>query len=242
MLEPLAVPDRSASESSSWAFHGAQVSTRILAAARGERGGDWCEAFDIGNGVIALSIGDVCGHGEEKYAAMQSLRDTIREAALQGFDPARALAEAHALLRRNDPDEYATALLAFLNIGRHKLTFANAGHPPPLMCSAEGHVYLDSGGYDPPLGIEDAFVPALRGVDVPEATLLVLYTDGVTEHDRKPLHGEAELRAAGIFAYNFPSLPPASVIERQMGLMGSNDDDVAILTVWMPRLTRRSNA
>jgi hypothetical protein len=76
--------------------------------------------------------------------------------------------------------------------------------------------------------------PALRCVTVPESSLLIFYTDGVTEHDRKPLTGAAELHDAAIFAFNFASLPSAGVIERQMGLTAANYDDAAILTAWTP--------
>jgi len=69
-------------------------------------------------------------------------------------------------------------------------------------------------------------------VDVPESSLLISYTDGVTEYDRKPLTGVAELHDAAIFAYNLASLPSAGVIERQMGLSAANYDDAAILTAW----------
>jgi Stage II sporulation protein E (SpoIIE) len=84
------------------------------------------------------------------------------------------------------------------------------------------------------LGIEEALAPVLRRVDVPESSLLIFYTDGVTEHDRKALTGAAELHDAAIFAYNFASLPSAGVIERQMGLSAANYDDAAILTAWTP--------
>jgi hypothetical protein len=64
--------------------------------------------------------------------------------------------------------------------------------------------------------------------------LLVFYTDGVTEHQRKPLEGAAELCNAAIFARKFSALPSAAVIEKQMFLTGANRDDAAILTAWTP--------
>jgi serine phosphatase RsbU (regulator of sigma subunit) len=239
VIDPLGLPEPPAPASSSWSFNGVQLSARIMAAACATLGGDWCEAFAAGDGIIALSIGDVCGHGEAKYATTIAIREVIRDAARRGLDPAATLAAAHVFLRGHDPDEYATAIFAHLDIGRRKLTIANAGHPPPLMCHSAGGAYFADGGSDLPLGIEDAFVPALRHIDIPDDALLVFYTDGVTEHDRKPLHGEAQLREAAIFAYNFASLPTAAVIEKQMGLTGSNYDDVAILTAWTPRSLRR---
>ena len=61
--------------------------------------------------------------------------------------------------------------------------------------------------------------PALHAVSVPATTLLVLYTDGVSERDRKSIQGEAQLREAVIFAYTAKH-------------SGSNLDDAAILTAW----------
>jgi serine phosphatase RsbU (regulator of sigma subunit) len=240
VIDPLGLPEPPVPASSSWKFNGVQLSARIQAAASATRGGDWCEAFVVGDGIIALSIGDVCGHGEAKYATMSAIREVIRDAARRGLDPSGSLAAAHVFLRDHDPDGYATAIFAYLDIARRKLTIANAGHPPPLMCHQAGGAYLNDGGCDLPLGIEDAFVPALRYIDVPDDALLVFYTDGVTEHDRKPLHGEAQLRQAAIFAYNFSSLPTAAVIQKHMGLADSNHDDLAILTAWTPRSFPRS--
>jgi serine phosphatase RsbU (regulator of sigma subunit) len=240
VIDPRGRPEPQAPASSSWALHGVRLSARIIAARQAERGGDWCEAFAVGEGAIALSIGDVCGHGEQKYETMVAVRGAIRTAAQRGFDPAQTLAEAHRFLRVYDPEEYATALFAWLHVRRGKMAVANAGHPAPLVCGEFGAAFLEHDGHDQPLGIGGAFVPALRHIDIPEASLIVFYTDGVTEHDRKPLHGEAELRDAALVAYKFAALPAASVIEKQMHLTGANDDDVAILTAWTPPALRHA--
>jgi serine phosphatase RsbU (regulator of sigma subunit) len=234
MIDPVGGPEVPEPASMSWTIHSVRLSTRIIAAGREPRGGDWCEAFAVSDEIMALSIGDVCGHGAEKFAAMIATRQAIREAVLLGRDPAQALAAGHRFLRGFDPDEYATALLGFLNLRERTLVFANAGHPPPLMASPREACYLEYAETDLPLGIEDSFAPALRAVNVPPSTLLVFYTDGVTEHDRKPLQGADELRSAALFATKFSALPTASVIERQMFLTGSNRDDAALLTAWTP--------
>ena len=84
-------------------FNGVQIGTRVVPAAGAARGGDWCEAFAIDGDIIALSIGDVCGHGAEKYDAMVAMRQAIREASLRGLSPAETLAEANRFLARYDP-------------------------------------------------------------------------------------------------------------------------------------------
>lgn len=238
MLDPVWVSEASEPASTSWTLHGVRLSTRIVAADRSPRGGDWCEAFAVSDDVIALSIGDVCGHGEEKFATMVAMRQAIRAAALRGLDAGPTLIAAHRFLRAFDPDEYATAVFGLLNMHYRTLTFANAGHPPPLMASPRDTFFLEYSDSDLPLGIEDRFTPVVREVSVTAGTLLVFYTDGVTEHERKPVQGAAELRDAAIFAKKFAPLPTASVIEKQMFHAGPNRDDAAILAVWTPSARR----
>ena len=205
MFEPIETFEIPEPAMTSAVLHGVRLSTRIMPAARSARGGDWCEAFAVSQDVVALSIGDVCGSGPEKFAAMGELRQTIRDAAGRGLNPGQALAAANRFLRLSDPEETATALFALVNARQRSLVFANAGHPPPLMASPFGALFLEFPEADLPLGIEAEIAPRLRTVSVPAATLLVLYTDGVSERERKPIQGETELR---------------------------NFDDAAILTAW----------
>jgi serine phosphatase RsbU (regulator of sigma subunit) len=234
MHDPVGIPETPEPACMSWMIHGVRLSTRIMGAERALRGGDWCEAFAVSDHVMALSIGDVCGHGEAKFAAMVATRQAIRDAAMGGLDPVQTLVAGHRFLRAYDPDEYATALFGLLNLRDRTLAFANAGHPPPLMASPRDAGYLEYVDSDLPLGIEDPFFPILREIDVPGTTLLVFYTDGVTEHKRRPLEGAAELREAAIFATKFSLMGTASLIGKQMLLADSNRDDAAILTAWTP--------
>jgi len=211
---------------------GLRVTTRIMHVAGAVQGGDWCEAFAVSDDLLALSIGDVSGHGDGKHEAMSAVREAIREAARAGLDPVQTLTAANAFLRRYDPNEYATAVFGLLCSRRRTFTFANAGHPAPLLARFDGAAYLESPVGDLPLGVDRNLSLEVHRVDVPPASLLVLYTDGVTEHERKPLHGAAQLREAALFAYNFATLPTADVIGKQMFLTGPNLDDAAVLAVW----------
>lgn len=234
MIDPMESDGFSEPLTTSADFHGVRLSTRIMPAALAAQGGDWCDAFAVSRDVVALSIGDVCGHGAEKYAAMTSLRQAIRDAAWLGLDPAEILTVANAFLCRYDPEENATAIFALLDTRRRSLVFANAGHPPPLLAGLFGASFLEFSHADLPLGIVAEMLPVLHVVNVPAATLLVLYTDGVSERGHKPIDGEVQLREAAIFAYSASHLLSAGVIERQMFLTGSNADDAAILTAWTP--------
>ena len=235
MNDRVEVDAQSAPSSISRTLNGVRLSQRIMPSRRALRGGDWCEAFAVTEDTLAFSIVDVCGHGETKHAAMTVTSAVIREAAGQGLDPAQTLAEAHRCLRLFDPDEYATALFALYSIPSRTLVFANAGHPPPLLASPLATLYLEFPNSDLPLGIEAQYVPVVRRVKIPAESLLVFYTDGVIERERKPLQGAAELHDAAIFATRFSSLPSAAIIAKQMFLTGSNVDDATILAAWTPK-------
>lgn len=211
-------------------FNGFWLSTSILPARRATHGGDWCQTFAVSRNVLALSIGDVCGHGAEHFAAMSRLRAAIKSAALDGLDPAQILVEANRYVYGLDPWWYATALFALLDTDARTITYANAGHPPPLMVGRAGSRFLTGSRPDLPLGIESSIVPSLHVAATPRNSLLVLYTDGVTERLRQPLAGEEELRSAATLAFANSKTPAAALIGDLMNLNGSNDDDASILT------------
>jgi serine phosphatase RsbU (regulator of sigma subunit) len=235
MLSAVRTSDLSADQYFDRSICGIQLSARITPADGASNSGDWCEAFGVAPGVIALSIGDVCGHGDAKYPARVAIRETIREGARLGLDPAQTLTAAHYALREYDCDEYATAIFGLLDTERHTFAFANAGHPAPLLCGMAGADYLEFPETFLPIGIDGTSLPTVRTIVLPEASLLVLYTDGVIERDRMASDGSAQLREATTFAYNLRALPSANVIGSQMHVLDGGFDDAAILTAWLPR-------
>jgi serine phosphatase RsbU (regulator of sigma subunit) len=234
MLDPFGTDDPQEPSMTS-RFNGFQICARIIPAAGAARGGDWCDAFAVSPDVLAVSIGDVCGHGVEKFNSMVGMRQGIRDAALRGLDPAQTLVHANRLLYQHDPGEIATAIFALLNTRLGTMCYANAGHPPLLMAGPHGTQFLEFPEPDVPLGIELDFVPAIHEIRLPAATLIVFYTDGVSESRRDAVQGSIQLCAAAKFARDLPELPAASTIEA-MTLNEANFDDAAILTVRTPLL------
>jgi serine phosphatase RsbU (regulator of sigma subunit) len=177
----------------------------------------------------------VCGHGPERHEDMLLVRQAVREAARLGLGPAETLRAANRFVCNLDRELYATACFALLDTRSRVLSFANAGHPPPLIVESAGSSYLTYPHADLILGISAPLMPKLRVAQLTPQTLLVLYTDGVTDRDRRPWAGEARLRAAALSAYEHRALPSASVIESLMLLTGPNPDDAAILAAWIAR-------
>jgi serine phosphatase RsbU (regulator of sigma subunit) len=236
MLDPLATDDPLEPTTISASFNGVQISSRIIPAAGAMHGGDWCDAFSVTDDVLALSIGDVCGHGDAKFESMVAVRQAIRNAALRGLDPAQTFAEVNRFMHRHRPGELATAIFALLDTRQRSMFYANAGHPPLLLAGSHGALFLEYPEPDLPLGIDPDFMPAIRQVSIPAATLIVFYTDGVSESGRNSVQGSLQLLAAAKFVRDFPELPSATIIEAMTLPTGSNIDDAAILTIRTPFL------
>lgn len=215
-------------------FNDLRLTTRIIPADGVATSGDWCESFRVSSDIVALSIGDVCGHGAPTVPTMRLMRRLLREAAGQGLGPSQMLAVANFALCELEPHLYVTAIAALFDTRRREFRFANAGRPPPLLtCSTEQRFLGPSRG-SLLLGVNAGTIVPEQTVRMPANALLVLYTDGVTERYRDGIHGQEDLRNAAMFAHHYSTLPAASVIERQMFLTGPNNDDAAILAVRTP--------
>ena len=213
--------------------HGTRLSSNILPALLGTHGGDWCETFALSENRVALSIGDICGHGVAEFSLMLTVRKIIRDAALAGLSLIAALAEANRFLCIYHPDKTASAILGFLDTNNQSFTFANAGHPAPLMANAKKTSFLESSVADLLLGVDLHAQTKIHNTDIPTSTLLVLYTDGVSENKKDAIRGMSDLYDAVTSAYTCIDFPKADIIAKNMDLMGSNADDVSILTAFI---------
>ncbi len=159
----------------SFAYRPAERESRV--------GGDWYDAFAISETQMALSIGDVGGHGLEASVAMNAARQALRLTALEGMSPAQTLRRANTALMLNEEHPFITAIHGILDIERSTFRYSCAGHPPPAVAPLNGVArYIEGGGI--PMGVEfDPPFPAHEVKLEPYATLL-LYTDGLIEFDR----------------------------------------------------------
>ncbi len=225
---------RPKSPASSALFRGAALTIWNAPAGNHPAGGDWCEVFAISDHVLVFSIGDVCGHGVGASNEMVAMREVIDTTAREFCDPAAILKRANVIACRHERAVPVTAVVALLDTLANTLTFANAGHPPPLTVGPRGCTFLERYPADVPLGIGGEHTAISHVIDVPPRTLIVFYTDGVTEHDRDPIKGEEQLHRAALHAYGKPRSNAAQTIVRQILSTSAAADDVAILTVRTP--------
>jgi serine/threonine-protein kinase RsbW len=150
-----------------------------------EVGGDWYDAFPLEDGTLAILVGDVVGHDLEAAVAMGQLRGAVR--ALAGLGPpAELLDQLDAFVSRPRGGAMTTMAYAELDVASGELRYACAGHPPPLVVSAEGEPRFLWGGRSGPLGIDIQTRPEEDDRLEPGDTL-VLYTDGLIERKGESL-------------------------------------------------------
>jgi PAS domain S-box-containing protein len=193
-------------------------------------GGDWYDAFNLFEGRVVLSVGDVMGSGLNAAVVMSAVRHSIRGAAQIESDPCAIIAAADRALQSEHPEAIVTAFVGIFDPVLGTITYASAGHPPPFLREAEGAIVALNGS-GPPLG----FRPARKGqlpqtLHVPARSwMLVLYTDGFTEAMRDIDEGEARLHRAMSSEAVIASPDPAREILATS--LARIRDDVAILVV-----------
>jgi PAS domain S-box-containing protein len=147
-----------------------------------EVGGDWYDAFALRGGRLGIVLGDVAGKGIPAAATMGQIRSVTRAFAL-GDEATRAPGDVLTRLNRYQlalrAEEMFTVLYAIIDPRAGNVSWANAGHPPPLLHSGTGESYFLEGG-NGLMGIDDIVYADLHHEIAPRDTL-IFYTDGLVE-------------------------------------------------------------
>ena len=168
-------------------------------------GGDWFDVIPLSGARVALVVGDVVGHGLHASASMGRLRTAVRTLADVDLPPDELLTHLDDLVL-HAPDELrpegrfeptgesgATCLYAVYDPVSRRCALASAGHPLPLIIAPDGTVTPVPAHPGPPLGIGGLPFEAIE-LELPEGSLLALYTDGLVESRERDFHlGTARL-------------------------------------------------
>jgi PAS domain S-box-containing protein len=152
-------------------------------------GGDWYDAFWVGEGKVGVVVGDVVGRGIEAAATMGQLRSATRALASTNLPPGRLLEALDSYAARHRVGGMTTLVYAELDLGSRELRFACAGHPPPVLAAPGEETRLAWEGRSTPLDVhlkDDRSRPE-AGCRLEPGTLLVLYTDGVIERRERSI-------------------------------------------------------
>ena len=145
-----------------------------------EVGGDWYDYIPLGDGNLAVVLADVSGKGMGAALLMSSTRSVLRLHAARDLSPKEILSEVNKFLVLDFPaSKFVTMIFAVVNPAERKITFASAGHLPPLFADASGARFLkaDAGL---PLGLMECEFSE-HEIEMPPGSRIFLYSDGVTE-------------------------------------------------------------
>jgi Stage II sporulation protein E (SpoIIE) len=143
-------------------------------------GGDFYDCFPLPGNRVGLLVGDMSGHGRDALAQTAHVRFTLRAYLEAGLEPRAALRLAGQALENKLEGDFVTVLLAVYDPGSAALTFAAAGHPPPLI-KAPGVPEPITAGGSPPIGLELPTGLRQTTISLPGDALVCLYTDGVVD-------------------------------------------------------------
>jgi serine phosphatase RsbU (regulator of sigma subunit) len=189
---------------------GAELAATYLAAAdRLDIGGDWYDAFPLPDGRVALSIGDVVGHDHHAVAIMGPVRAALRAYATEDPHPGRVLARLNRFVVEGyRTGMLITALVAVFDPETGELTWANAGHPAPMLARPPGDA-APGGRAVAMLREHGAVLGAFPDASYPRTTVVVplgaglfCYTDGLAERRQSsPEEEQARLERAVVRAF-----------------------------------------
>lgn len=186
-------------------------------------GGDWYDAFEMADGRVAVTIGDVTGRGLPAAVLMSRVRQSFSAFTYYETEPGKLLDVADETLRRRYPDAIVTAFAGVLDRERLTFTYSTAGHPMPFLRRDGAIIPLP--GHGLPLGLRDGHEGSSVIVQLNEGDVLLLYTDGLTESTHDIAQGEARVVSA------LRSADGQNIAEyvRRVVLPDGSPDDVAIL-------------
>jgi hypothetical protein len=159
-------------------------------------GGDYFDIVDLGEGRVALVIGDVAGKGMPAALLMALVQGSLRTLVTAGLRGPALVTRLNQHLSASIPaNRLVTLFYAETATAGGPLQYVNGGHNPPLVLRRDGSVER-LGATGVALGIltEAAFESAETSFEPGDR--LLLYTDGIVEADnlQEEEYGEERLR------------------------------------------------
>ncbi|MGV9314296.1 SpoIIE family protein phosphatase [Streptomyces sp. NPDC003691] len=192
-------------------------------------GGDWYDVIET-DGLIALVIGDVQGHGVAAAATMGQLRSALRAFALSGHGPPEVMGRTNRMLIDLDPGQFASCVYLVLDPATGRARAVRAGHPQPLLRHPDGRTeVLDLAG-GVVLGVDPAATYPVTELLLEPGSVLALYTDGLVERAGADIDTGVERLRASLAGREAEPLPEtANRLIREARQAEDRPDDIALL-------------
>ncbi|MGW7607326.1 SpoIIE family protein phosphatase [Streptomyces sp. NPDC054766] len=214
-----------------------EAASRYLPAARAGVGGDWFDVIPLSGMRVAMVVGDVIGNGIQASATMGRLRTAVRTLADIDLAPDELLTHLDDLVVRLSTEAGsegttgevgATCVYAVYDPVSRRCTLASAGHPPPLVLPPGGPPRQIDVPPGPALGLGGLPFESVE-LDLPEGTVLALYTDGLLESRERDVDTGLRLFCRALEESSQSLEGAAHAILQALLPAGGAPDDVALL-------------
>ena len=207
---------------------GLRAMVQYLPASSASRvGGDWYITAELPDGQVLLAIGDVAGHGLAAAAGMARLRGALAGLSITGAPPEQLVGWLNDLARHVGPEHTASVVAGYFDPVSRMLTWAQAGHPPPILIRGPWARQLPQ-----PEGIllgAGLSAYAAATVQLQPGDLLLLYSDGLVERRDRSIDEGLDILLQAVRQAADPEL----VIRAALGALGSTDpeDDTCLVAL-----------
>ncbi|MBQ3525574.1 MAG: SpoIIE family protein phosphatase [Akkermansia sp.] len=182
-LQPLRIPPRhwTAPESGnvrSACFHHVYMPCTGVA-------GDCFAVFPVGESGVGMLICDVMGHGVRAALIASMLRGLMEQVSTLADTPGLLLSSLNRQLFRifsqANITMFASACYVYLDLDKRRLTLSGAGHPAPIILSADNVAFQPPIPRSPALGLLDNAMYRESEIPLESGMKLMLFTDGLPE-------------------------------------------------------------
>jgi serine phosphatase RsbU (regulator of sigma subunit) len=207
---------------------GLRAVVRYLPASSASRvGGDWYITAELPDGRVLLAIGDVAGHGLAAAAGMARLRGALAGLSITGAPPEQLVCWLNDLALHVGPEHTASVVAGYFDPASRMLTWAQAGHPPPVLIRGPWAKSLPQ-----PDGIllgarHGAYAAAT--IQLQPGDLLLLYSDGLVERRDRSIDEGLDVLLHAVRQIG----DPEQVISAALGALGTTDpeDDTCLVAL-----------
>ncbi|MDQ3070722.1 MAG: SpoIIE family protein phosphatase, partial [Acidobacteriota bacterium] len=185
-------------------FHAAFADVRGISLPAREVGGDFFNYFTMGDGDLAVLVGDVSGKGVSAALTMANVQATLKARLPVAPDLAQLVASVDTEFDKSSSrGVYATLFAAVLDRKTRTLRYVNAGHHPQFVLRVDGTIIgMPSTGL--PIGLLPGHGYAQQEIALDEGDLLFFYTDGAveTENEQGDMFGAERLEELLVSAHS----------------------------------------
>jgi sigma-B regulation protein RsbU (phosphoserine phosphatase) len=143
--------------------------------------GDYYDFLALGDGKLGLLLADVSGKGMSAALLGASLHAGVRaNAAAAGVGCGEVIAKAsHLLYETSEANRFATVFYGVYDPATRLLTYANAGHNPPMLVRDGACIRLKS--LTPPAGMLPDLPARQDRIELASGDWLLIFSDGIPE-------------------------------------------------------------